>query len=161
VVNNDPLAQLKDIHLPTPISWWPLAPGWYGLAIFILIFSIVLIYYIYQKRKHALPKKQALSLLNDYWSRYYKEHNDALYSSLISELLRRVALVYYPRTLVASMHGEEWLQFLNANAKKIDFNSVKDLLLDAPFKEGQTRDLEPLFATAKVWIKQRRKRCFN
>jgi hypothetical protein len=29
----DSLAQLRDIQLPEPISWWPLAPGWWVLII--------------------------------------------------------------------------------------------------------------------------------
>ncbi len=161
MVDSDPLAQLKDIHLPTPIGWWPLAPGWYLLLALVLFLTIILAYAVYKRHRHALPKKQALLLLNNYQKQYEQEQNGTQTSAYISELLRRVALVYYPREHVASLHGEEWLKFLNKTGKGIDFNLVKDLLLDAPFQTGKTMDLKPLFSTAQLWIKQRRVPCSN
>ncbi|KTC92115.1 DUF4381 domain-containing protein [Legionella cincinnatiensis] len=161
MANTDPLAQLKDIHLPTPIGWWPLAPGWYLVIALIVLISIFIFYYIYKNHRHAKAKNYALILLMNYQMEYEKEQNVALTSARISELLRRVALAYYPREKVASLHGKEWLHFLNETGKEIDFNLVKDMLLDAPFKTGQTMDLNPLFNTARLWIKQRRVPCSN
>ncbi|PWY56550.1 DUF4381 domain-containing protein [Legionella qingyii] len=161
MANTDPLTQLKDIHLPTPIGWWPVAPGWYILIGLILFLAMTFAYGIYKKHRNALAKKQALLLLDNYQSQYEKEQNGALTSAHISELLRRVALVYYPREQVASLHGEEWLKFLNETSKNIDFNLVKDLLLDAPFKTREIMDLKPLFHAAQLWIKQRGVPCSN
>jgi len=36
---------IRDIHLPDAISWWPLAPGWWGLLALIVI-AIVLFWYL-------------------------------------------------------------------------------------------------------------------
>ncbi|KTC91594.1 DUF4381 domain-containing protein [Fluoribacter dumoffii] len=161
MANPDPLAQLKDIHLPAPIGWWPLAPGWYILMALILFIAIILAYGAYKRHRYALAKKQALLLLNDYRKNFDKEQNSSLTCARISELLRRVALAYYPRERVASLHGEDWLNFLNETGKGTDFKLVKDLLLDAPFKTESTMDLKPLFQTAQLWIKQRRVPCSN
>lgn len=159
--NPDPLAQLKDIHLPQPINWWPLAPGWYVLILLLSFLTLFLAYHAYKRHGYALAKKRALVLLNNYQEHYEKKHNVPVTSSNISELLRRVALVYYPREQVASLHGEAWLQFLNQTSKGIDFNAVRDMLLDAPFKTEETINLKPLFNTAKLWIKQRSVPCSN
>ncbi|WP_454781426.1 DUF4381 domain-containing protein [Legionella sp. WA2022007384] len=161
MVNTAPLAQLKDIHLPPPIGWWPMAPGWYILTGVILFLATVLAYVFYKKHRNTLAKKQALLLLNHYQHQYEQEQNGAQASAHISELLRRVALVYYPREQVASLHGEEWLKFLNETSKNIDFNLVKELLLDAPFKTQEKMDLNPLFNAAQLWIKQRGVPCSN
>ncbi|WP_454784912.1 DUF4381 domain-containing protein [Legionella sp. WA2024007413] len=161
MVNNDPLAQLKDIHLPPPIGWWPMAPGWYILIGLSLFLAMILAYVIYKKHLNALAKKQALLLLNNYQHQYDQEQNGAETSAHISQLLRRVALVYYPREQVASLHGEEWLKFLNETSKDVDFYLVKDLLLDAPFKTQEIMDLKPLFNAAQLWIKQRGVPCSN
>lgn len=151
----DPLAQLKDIHLPDPVSWWPLAPGWYGVMILIVIVMIALTYFFYKRHLNALPKKQALILLKAYSEHYEKERNAQLTSARISELLKRVALVYFPRMEVASIHGDAWIEFLNQTGKGIDFTPVKGMLLDSPFKMAETVNLKPLITRTEQWIKQR------
>ena len=53
----NPLDQLADIHLPDPVSWWPLAPGWWmllGLAVSIFIAVALLV--AARKRKIAVPE---------------------------------------------------------------------------------------------------------
>jgi Tfp pilus assembly protein PilO len=157
----DPLAQLKDIHLPDPISWWPLAPGWYVVIALVFLLALYLGYQVYKRHRDALAKKKALALLETYQQHYEKEHNVPATSAHISELLRRVALVYFPREEVASLHGEAWLQFLNQTGKDIDFNSVRNMLLDAPFRNDNTMNLDPLFHKAKLWIRQRSRPCSN
>jgi hypothetical protein len=161
VAKADALAQLKDIHLPDAISWWPLAPGWYGLMVLALLFACALIYLIYKHHHNALAKKQALVLLNSYIMQYEKDRNAQLASARISELLRRVALVYYPRHEVASLHGDAWVEFLNQSSKKINFNPVKSMLLESPFKTAETINLNPLIQRTKAWIIQRRVPCSN
>lgn len=157
----DPLAQLKDIHLPDPVGWWPLAPGWYLLMILIVLLISIGIYKLYQRYLNARAKHRALDLLNKYQEYYEKDNNAALASARISELLRRVALVYYPREEVASLHGEAWVDFLSRTVKGLDFNSVKSMLLESPFKSAETASLKPLFRCAEQWIKQRRVPCLN
>lgn len=157
----DPLVQLRDIHLPEPINWWPLAPGWYGVMVIFILIAIVLIRIIDRKKEQAKPKKQALELLKSYRQHYEKERNAQLASARISELLRRVALVYYPREQVASLHGEDWLEFLNQTSKGIDFKPVQYMLLDLPFKSVESVNLNPLFTRAELWVKQRKVPCSN
>jgi len=161
VAKADALAQLKDIHLPDSIGWWPLAPGWYGVIILILFLMMALAYVAYKRHVNALAKNQALELLHSYKEQYEKDRNAQLTSARVSELLRRVALVYYPRAEVASLHGEAWVAFLNQTSKSIDFKPVKSMLLDSPFKTSETVNLKPLLVRAERWIKQRGAPCSN
>jgi hypothetical protein len=161
VAEGDALAQLKDIHLPPPIGWWPLAPGWYVVMSLIFIWVVCCLYCAYQRYLNGRPKKQALVLLDLYAIQYAKEGTTQATSARISELLKRVALVYYPRQQVASIHGQEWIDFLNTTSKKLDFESVKTMLLDSPFKPNEPINLNPLITLAKLWIKQRTVPCSN
>lgn len=161
MAKEDALAQLRDIHLPEQIGWWPLASGWYVLMMFAVLSVIALVYYFYKKHLNSLPKKKALELLKTYALQYEKDRNTQLASARISELLRRVALVYYPRTQVASIHGDGWIDFLNQTGKDVDFTPVKSMLLDSPFKTSETVNLKPLINRAEQWIKQRGVPCLN
>jgi len=153
------LAQLKDIHLPYPVSVWYLAPGWYLLAILLLLAVVGWLYQIHKRYKYALPKKQALELLVTYKELFAKKEDAQVVSARVSELLRRVALVYYSRDRVASLHGGAWIEFLNQTSKNLDFNSVKGMLLDSPFKTAEKIDLKPLLILSEQWIEQRSVPC--
>lgn len=155
------LAQLKDIHLPDPISWWPLAPGWYGLMLITLGLAVWFALILHKRLRDAKPKKQALELLILYKQQEEITKNTQITSAKISELLRRVALVYFPRETVASLRGEAWIDFLNQNSVGIDFKPVQSMLLDSPFKTSETLNLNPLISRAEQWIKQRRVPCSN
>ena len=155
------LAQLKDIHLPESIGWWPLAPGWYVLMIIALFLMLGIAYLDHKRRLNAKPKNQALALLHIYIQQYEKENNAQIISARISELLRRVALVYFPRNKVASLHGQDWVDFLNQTSQGINFNSVQSMLLDSPFKTEERQNMKPLITRSEQWIKQRRVPCSN
>ena len=47
------LSQLVGVQLPPPVSWWPLAVGWYYLACLVIV---MLSYYAYKKRCHYLQQ---------------------------------------------------------------------------------------------------------
>jgi hypothetical protein len=161
VAKVDALAQLKDIHLPESISWWPLAPGWYVVMLLMVFLIVGLAFWVHQRHLNALAKNQALELLKVYQDQYEKDRNAQLLSARISELLKRVALVYYSRADVASLHGESWVEFLTKTSKDIDFKPVKSMLLDSPFKTNETVSLNPLINRARLWIKQRGVPCSN
>jgi len=78
-----PTLNLRDIHLPDPISWWPIAPGWWMIiASVILVIAVVFIaknIYLKKqlnrdikaelesiKKQYQLAKKDFLNLPDDY-----------------------------------------------------------------------------------------------
>ena len=159
--SND-LAQLHDIHLPKPIGWWPLASGWYVLGGLLLGLLIIIAYMLIAHYYQGGAKRQALRLLVAYEQQHARERNSQLSSARISELLRRVALVYFPREQVAGLQGESWLHFLNDSGKNMDFTVVSAVLLQQPYQPKDIQgNLPLLFTMAKTWISQRRKPCSN
>lgn len=157
------LAQLHDIHLPPPISWWPLAPGWYLLFVMCLtLFTLGLIWIIYRHHR-GIAKRQALILLNAYEKQFELDRQSPVAAARVSELLKRVALVYYPRHQVAKLHGQDWLIFLNNTSPNLSFQDVGFELLQLPYApmSQDTFRIKELFRLAHVWIAARRVPCSN
>ncbi|WP_428356972.1 DUF4381 domain-containing protein [Methyloprofundus sp.] len=142
---------LRDIHLPQAISWWPPAIGWWILAVLIPL-VIYLCYRVYKHitRKTALKSaKNHLKLLRENQSLSKQEKLVAL-----SSLMRRTAISLYPRTAVASLSGENWLNFLDNSIQNRGFNSDTGwLLTDALYSQNaDTQYLAPLINLCETWL---------
>ncbi len=156
------LAKLHDIHLPEAIGWWPLAIGWYVLAVLLLLSVFVGLYTLHRRQQHAYPKRQALRLLEQYQQQHQQSADSHMISARISELLKRVALAYFPRDKVAALQGAEWIEFLNRTGTGVEFHQVSYELLELPYQsKPDQQGLDTLFLMAQRWIKQRKKPCLN
>ena len=66
------LAGLHDIHLPEPVSWWALAPGWWALAcLAIVTFLCFLIVRQYRRRSLKQAALRELAMLQETHSDEY------------------------------------------------------------------------------------------
>jgi len=103
---------LRDIHLPEPVSWWPPAPGWWLLAGLLILLATSVLLMLRWHRRGRLGRSARSALERVFGD--YRHHGDP--QRLLRELsvlLRRIALSYFPRTQVASLSGEAWLEFLD------------------------------------------------
>ncbi len=109
IPQSDPLAQLRDIHLPEPISLWPPAPGWW-LLLGLLIILALLGWLIYRQYLRGANKRLALTELERITQ---QQQEGALQLQQLSKLLRWSALATHPRHQVAGLQDQAWLAFLN------------------------------------------------
>jgi len=65
----DPLAQLRDIHIPDSVSWWPPAPGWWGLVVIIFV-AMVLVWLWRRRRRQRSCQRAALCHLEHLEEQY-------------------------------------------------------------------------------------------
>ena len=157
----DALSTLRDIHLPHSISQWPLAPGWYLIAVLVISLLATLVFFVRKAYTFARPKREALRLLTNYQNSYESDMNSQVTSAQISLLLKRVALAYFPREKVASLQGDDWIFFLNQTAKKVNFEEVRAELIEMPYQSPKDCDLGLLFEMTRQWIRQRRVLCLS
>jgi hypothetical protein len=109
-VNGDPLAQLRDIHLPPPVSWWPPAPGWWLLALLLLaLIALALLGWRRHRRRNAY-RRAALAELG----RLQRIEDPAAFAGAINALLKRTALTVAPPERVAALFGADWLAWLDS-----------------------------------------------
>ena len=105
------LNRLHDIVLPEPIPLWPPDIGGILLLCFLLLCLLLigLQYYVrYRKNRY---RRLGLELLGQ-----------AQTAGDVSITLKRVALAAFPREQVASLYGQEWVDFLNSSYGRNGFN---------------------------------------
>ncbi|SEK45532.1 protein of unknown function [Colwellia chukchiensis] len=142
----DPLAQLKDIHLPATVPNYPLAPGWWLLAIAIialLIYGVRKLYrYQCQRKTQKLAFKQLTSTDNN---------------QQILRLLKWAALQYFPRQQVAPLSGEKFKNFLTASLpdkQQAKFLTLCDDEFAHIYQNNSPRQNQPsLHQAAQHWLR--------
>ncbi len=151
---SDPLQDLRDVHLPDPISWWPPAWGWWGLLLGILVGSLCLgAWWVYRRRTQ--PRRVALSMLSQIEQRYQESQEDLLLLTQISELVRRFALVRFPRNQVAGLAGYSWLQFLDETGRTNQFTEGPGkVLMSGPYRPQIPLAPSDLVPLVRKWICQ-------
>ena len=152
--------ELRDIHLPDPISWWPLAPGWwFVLAAIVLIIAGVFLFRYYLK-KQALRKTVAAEL-ESICAQHKKDNNALVLVQSLSILLRRACISFYPRSEVASLTGDAWLKFLDdsmsdSNCQNTFHSEHGRLLATAPYLAENSKldiDAEKLIQLCENWLR--------
>ncbi|MFT6733049.1 MAG: hypothetical protein ACJAS9_001234 [Polaribacter sp.] len=113
-LDDSPLNNLRDIHLPENIDQFPLAIGWW-ILLSILICTLCFIIIRAIKKQRALRYLRSAKLELKSLSQL-EANNESI--SKLSALLKRVCLIYYPANLVASINGQAWWDFINYEAGK-------------------------------------------
>ncbi|VAW51376.1 FIG00657500: hypothetical protein [hydrothermal vent metagenome] len=150
---NEQTLNLKDIHLPEPISWWPLAPGWWILFISIVVIITALFFVIKLYRNKQL-KRDIKAELESIKQQFQQSQNKSQLAKSLSALLRRASISYYPKTTfsgsrTAGLTGEHWLDFLDKTNRKTTENNVfksdaGKVLLNAPYLPDDTENNKTL-----------------
>ena len=146
---------LRDIHLPEPVSWWPLSPGWWILA-GLVIFTVVMIvlWYRNNRRRKLSAVYLARAELSGIRKRFTDQADSVQLARELSALLRRLSVSAFPRTETASLTGINWLHYLDHSMPDQPFSSGPGrILVDAPYRPVVNKEeIEPLFDLCDAWI---------
>ena len=152
-MGNQELSKLKEIALPESISYFPQTPAWYILFGIVIIFILFLLWKQYQHYKKNLYRKVALTELS-------KIKREKSYQT-IPILLKRVALIFAKRDIIAPLSDKFWLEFLNKSYNGNGFTTDAGKLLvvlsySSPHKISQYEpsEIEALFNLISEWIKK-------
>ena len=151
----DPLAQLRDIHLPEPISWWPPAPGWWILALLLISALSYGLYRFFQWRNNNLYRRQALAELEN----SYACHKDdpTTFSHQVLALLRRTTRAAFPLKKLASASTDKLLEQISNSAIETGFHrELRQQLTSLPYQskaEFPTGFSDDLYRATRQWIK--------
>ncbi|GAA0352037.1 hypothetical protein GCM10009092_15550 [Bowmanella denitrificans] len=150
-MKNNPLSELKDIHLPDPVSAWPPAYGWWLLAIVAVALLIGLILVYIRARHKRLAVRQALDELNRL------DLSQADWPAGLNALLKRLTLSYLPRESSAALHQQQWLNLLTSllpTKHRATFAKGYQPLLDGLYRPNPSLDdAESYRRLTRFWIK--------
>ncbi|MGQ7245794.1 DUF4381 domain-containing protein [Halomonas sp. V046] len=151
------LAQLLDQMSPAPtpadIAWLPQTWGWALLGLALLLLAMWLGLRARRRYRARAYRRQALAEVNACL------RNGAGVTAL-AEILRRTALVAYPRHRVASLHGDAWRHFLDSEVpmprQKGFTGPLGELLVGSPYHSGspEATAVTDLAVLVKDWIQR-------
>jgi hypothetical protein len=150
----NPLEQLRDIHLPEAVSWWPLAPGWWLLIIGGCLLSLWLIRFFYRRHSASLYRRQALQQLEQLRSGSDSE----MPLREFFQLLKQTANSAYPNHHPGSFNNRQFIAFLKDSCNRSVFDNLKLDIDQALYSDRdpviEHRHRDRLFKDASIWIKQ-------
>ena len=149
----NPLSNLKDIHLPPAVSFWPPAPGWWFLTILFVLLTFFCCRWLWRRHKRQRPKTDALLNLKTLQNQYNKNNNALATLRNLSQLLRLAALSFYKQEEVASLHGLAWLEFLDKTGQTMEFTQGAGKIFGTQvYQQKPDFELDTLFLLVKKWV---------
>jgi hypothetical protein len=148
---SDPLAQLRDIHLPEAVSWWPLAPGWWVLAALLVAGFAYTGHYLWQCHQAFSYRRQALQQIKQLPNNSQHQRITSLFA-----LLKRVAVSAYPELNLSSLSQAEFIDFLKKTTPKAGFDQLPtnwQTLFYANNSEVPVELVNQLLLSGTRWIK--------
>ncbi len=122
-MQDDPLSQLRDIHMPVEPGWWPPAPGWWVLAALLLLAAGILLWRLVQRHRRNAPRRQALAELAAAKRAYEDGTLDSReYINRCNALLKRLWVHALGRSELAALNGDAWLAHLDDVAGSRQFS---------------------------------------
>lgn len=136
---NTLLEQLRDVHAPDPITWWPPAIGWWMVAILSLLALVCLAWVATRYFRKNAWRRAALKEFGELKKAYATQPSHENLSRIIVLLRRCLASASRNRTSLVQT-GKAWRELLQTassglNEKDIDILSeghyqVESALLD-------------------------------
>lgn len=149
------LEQLRDIHEPAAIGWWPLAPGWWilaGVIATLLIGGVWLLLRWREKKRRNLYRTEGRRLLQAVTLDTPRAVEE------INILLKRVAVVTFGRDTCAPLTGEAWIDFLESSVNFAMSRPARQVLLESLYSDQspEPANFEQLKLFAIDWVHHHR-----
>lgn len=144
------MSNLEEIELPERVPFTPEAIGWYLLAGLLVLLLLWVGWRFWKRWRANAYRREALTEL-----RGIEPTPERL-----PELLKRVALVAYPRARVAELSGDAWLVFLDGTLGTTAFTSgIGRWLPELAYGPGAAsrmgqKEKKDLLVLARRWIQK-------
>jgi hypothetical protein len=147
---------LRDIHLPEPVAWWPLAYGWWILLGMVLIAALA----AWLRYRRRYRERAALKGLKAVAKALANGRAPGWCIQQISMIMRRFAMSIAGAAPVAGMTGEQWLSFLDSRWERDEFSEgIGRVLIYGPYAPADrisSDDVGALNMLCIDWVRAQR-----
>jgi len=143
------ISMLEPLREPSPVHWWPLAPGWWILAAIVLgllCYGLYRGWLFYRRGAPIREARQAFTRLEA------ATLSDADCAAQLAVLQRRLAISIAGRQSCAGLTGAAWAEFLNSLSKTQEpyFDATTAELAYQTHVEHQ--DCQDALQTTRRWL---------
>ncbi len=135
------LSDLADIWVPEPVPLWPISTMGMLLCAALIV---LLVYWWWRYRQHQAQ--------NRYRQHARKAIDQASSNGELADLLKRTALVAYPRTQVARLTGPDWCDWLEQELEMPE--AARMALLSALYQPDSSPVCEDLRRYCQRWVRR-------
>ena len=144
---------MHEIVVPEDVAWIPQTPGWWVLLAWLAAVSILIVIAIVRHRRRNRYRREALASLDAIAAS--GELSAAKSAQSVAEIIKRTALVAYPRDRVASLYGGEWAKFLRESSRNDrQVSEAAEALANAAYRRDA--DGQALIRPARRWVRVHR-----
>ncbi len=151
---NPVLAALRDIHGAPDIPWWPPAPGWWVLAIALLIVLLWAGIRLTRYLRRLALKRRVIRQLKACQQDFGVNGDVRALASRVNLILKRVALRRFGRKQISMLHGIAWARFLCESGGQPDSGASWQQLAIAPYRAQPALDADTSLELARGWVRQ-------
>lgn len=160
----DPLAELRDIHLPEAVGYWPLAPGWWLLLASVLLLAGLIVWAVRRYRRNAY-RRAAVKELNNIYQQYISDLQGSTgpdagqkYLQQVNRLLKQVYFTH-GGSQVAGLSSDLWISELQRVAPGVSIDCFADRLaaLYRPELDVSEPDAERIQQELHRWLQQHKR----
>ena len=157
------LENLRDIHTPEAIGWWPLAVGWWVLAGLFLCLIICFAIRRYLLWKQNAYRRYALAAANHLQKKYDADYDSVFYIEHANQLLKRVMLKLHSPAQsghsgnysenLAELSGKRWVQALNQHTNLPFSEQATDALVNQVYRAEPNIDVASFHDELVRWVR--------
>ena len=146
---------LQELPLPESVSYIPQTVGWLYVAVILLAIFVFWCYRMRRRWLHNAYRRNGIAQLKE-----IMQQPDNL--SLLPFILRKAALSAFPRQSVASLRGQNWIDWLNKSVDNILFVPEDARLLDElPYANNSDKEIDAptrqrLITNSISWLRDHR-----
>ncbi|MFK7734069.1 MAG: DUF4381 domain-containing protein [Pseudomonadales bacterium] len=144
--------QLRDIHLPEAVSWWPPAIGWWLLTLLCIGLLWVLWANLKKRRKAKEYRIAAHIELSAHYNAWLKHNTATLYLQSASEVLKRIMRHIDNDSEALSTSGQAWLDALNSRTDEPLSAETQAALSQQVYQRNAVLDIPAVHKELLSWV---------